>query len=291
MQCATAAALGYDDLPSATRVCERGPDRLAPGAVFLNTLHESLPECDRATHAATLDDIDATAPASHCYVYCAQRSCHAAVGFLAEHEDALRAKCADVTYLRNGALAMREGELADGATCHAKVVAHNDVQEQGCLNCDARTTSDVDVHVDGARHEGATFLGTRSAPPDWFRRASIWSRLPPQFSRDPRYAHTPQTHDPRGAQHVRLDVTGTGIGDDALLAFWASKPADRTREAREAYGDFANGGIVQCNRKVCEFTLDPPAPYTAEGKVFRPHFHVAEWKGDHWSGVSTVTLP
>lgn len=287
MHCSTASSLGYDDLPPSTRVCERVPDHLEEGSVFLNALHDSMPECDRARKATTLDDLDR---ASHCYVYCAQRSCHAAAHFLADREDEIRSKCEDVTYLRNGALAMREGELADGPACHSNIIAYNETKDEGCLNCDARTSSQVDVRVDGERREGATFLSTRSSPPDWFRRASIWSRLPPQFSRDPRYANAPQTHDPRGSSRVRLDTTGTGLSDDALLAFWASKPSDKVREAQDAYDDFANGGIVQCERKICDFTLDPPSSYTSEGKVFRPHFHVAEWKGDHWSGVSTVTL-
>ena len=89
---------------------------------------------------------------------------------------------------------------------------------------------------------------------------------------------------------MRLDTTGTDLGEDALLAFWASKSSDRVREAHDAYDDFANGGIVQCDARTCEFTLDPPASYTTDGKVFRPHFHVSEWQGDRWGDIKTVTL-
>ena len=36
--------------------------------------------------------------------------------------------------------------------------------------------------------------------------------------------------------------------------------------------------------------LRTPGAYTAEGKVFRPHVHFSEWKGDHWNPiVKTVT--
>ena len=87
MQCTTASLLGYETLPPDTRVCELPPDRLDDGDVFINALHDNLPECDRATHAATLDDV--ADGASHCYVYCAQRACHAAVRYMTTHADEL----------------------------------------------------------------------------------------------------------------------------------------------------------------------------------------------------------
>lgn len=287
MQCTTAARLGFETLPSNTRVCERPPAHVEDGAVFLNALHTSMPECDRASRSATLEDLDR---ASHCYVYCAQRSCGAAKDFMVERADDLAAKCDAVTYLRNGALGMNESELVDGGRCHANIVAHNSVQKTGCLNCDASSPVDVDLIINDEKRSGAQYLQARPSAPDWFKRASIWSRHPPQFSRDPRYANPPQTHDPRGSARMRLDTTGTGIRENATLAFWASKPDTHVREAHDAYDDFTNSGIVQCERHTCEFTVDTPGAYTADGTVFRPHIHVSEWRGDHWGDVATVTL-
>ena len=295
MQCTTAARLAGDAhaarLPSATRVCERAPERVGANAVFLNALHDAMPECDRTAHSATLADLagargDDAAP--HCYVYCAQRSCGAAADFVTSHAEELQRGCSAVTYLRNGALGMRESELVDGAACHARVVEHNPVQETGGLNC-GDAAVDVALAVDGRARAGAQYLRGRPTAPEWFKRASIWSRHPPQFSRDPRYANPPRAHDPRGAARVRLDTTGTGIAEDATLAFWASHPGE-VKEAHAAYGDFTNSGIVRCERRTCDFTVDPPGAYTAAGKSFRPHVHVAEWKGDHWGDVGTVTL-
>lgn len=287
MQCSTAGKLGIEGLPPRTRVCERPPSHVGDADVFLNALHGALPECDHASHAATLEGLER---ASHCYVYCAQRSCDAAKDYLVSRADELEAKCDATTYLHNGALGMHESELVDGAGCHANIVEHNAVQDTGCLNCDARTTVDVALALDGQERVGAQFLPTRPSAPEWFKRASIWSRLPPQFSRDARYANPPQAHDPRGSTTVRLDTTGTGIAEDATLAYWASKPDERVREAHDAYDDFTNSGIVACERRTCGFTVDAPGAYTADGKVFRPHIHVAEWKGDHWGDAATVTL-
>ena len=166
MQCTTAARAGVSALPPATRVCERAPERVDANAVFLNALHDAMPECDRAAHAATLSDLAARdgAQAPHCYVYCAQRSCGAAVDFMTSHADELQRGCSGVTYLHNGALGMRESELVDGATCHARVAAHNPVQETGCLNC-GDAAVDVALAVDGRAREGAprAWRG-RSAP-------------------------------------------------------------------------------------------------------------------------------
>lgn len=287
MQCSSATRLGIHSLPSGTRVCERAPTHVNVGDVFINALHADMPECDRASHSATLRDLK---HAPHCYVYCAQRSCGAAKEFMIENADEIEAKCDEVTYLHNGALGMHQSELKDGATCHANVVAHNTVQEVGCLNCDGRSTVDVGLTVNGEERAGAQYLAARPSAPEWFKRSSIWSRHPPQFSCDARYANPPQTHDPSGSERVRLDTTGTGIQEDAKLAFWASKPDERVREAHAAYGDFSNSGITQCNRHTCEFTVDAPGAYTADGTVFRPHIHVSEWKGDHWGSVATVTL-
>lgn len=287
MQCSSAARLGFDSLPFNTRVCERPPVHVGKDEVFINALHADMPECDRASRSTTLEDLER---ASHCYVYCAQRSCGAAKDFMIANADEISEKCDAVTYLHNGALGMNESELVDGATCHANVVAHNSVQKTGCLNCDARSSVDVGLVVNGETRSGAQYLPARPSSPEWFKRASIWSRHPPQFSRDARYANPPQTHDPSGGARVRLDTTGTGIREDATLAFWASKPDARVREAHDAYDDFTNSGIVQCERRTCEFTVDTPGAYTADGRVFRPHIHVAEWRGDHWGDVATVTL-
>lgn len=287
-QCSPASRLtGYDSLPQTTQVCDIPPQRIGEREVFINALHDSMPECDRATHSATLETLG---HASHCYVYCAQRSCHAAVRFMDQHEEALRDGCDSITYLRNGALGMPETALADGRACHANILAHNEVQTAGCLNCDLRAETAVTLRVDGEVRENATYLPAKATAPEWFKRVSIWSRLPPQFSRDPRYSNHPQTHDPSGSTRVRFETTGTGLSEDALLAFWASKPDDHVREAHDAYDDFTNSGIVQCDRTVCEFTVDAPGAYTSEGKVFQPHIHVAEWNGDHWGGVGTITL-
>ena len=233
-----------NSLAPGTRVCELPPAHMAEKDVFINALHSDMPECDRASHAATLDQLE-TAKASHCYVYCAQRSCNAAVDFMASEADKLEERCDAVTYLHNGALGMSEAELVDGARCHARIVAHNTVQDSGCLNCDAQKQTAVGLTVDGQTLAGAQYLPARASAPGWFKRASIWSRHPPQFSRDARYTNPPQTHDPSGSVRVSLDTAGTGISEDAVLAFWASKPDEHVREAQDAYDDFTNSGIVQ----------------------------------------------
>ena len=272
MQCALAPELGLTDLP-------------APGEVFVNALPD-MPECDRRHGMASLDALEE--PAARCYVYCAQRSCGAAKAFLHDRADEVAAKCAAVTYLRNGALSMPEIDLADGEACHARIVAHNPSAAEPCLTCEDGAVP-ARLAVDGAAAE-ATFVTTDDTVPDWFHRADVWSRLPPQFARDPRYRNRPKPHDPAGELALSLRVDGLPYADDALLAFWAARDDGRVREAHDAYGDFTNSGIVQCRAGQCDFTLDRPGRYTAEGRVFRPHVHVAPWRGDHWGAVGTVAF-
>jgi hypothetical protein len=302
MQCSTARRLGYDDLRSDLRVCERAPRALAAGDVFVNVLRDTLPECDRVgggertlSPRAVLTRGDGDAPETPrrhgtCYVYCAQRSCGAARTFLHDHAEALASRCSDVVYLRNGALSMVPSSLSDGKRCHDKVRAHSVEVDAGCLTCGSESTP-VRVHVNGARVRGSTYRSTSSGTPSWYRRADLWSPMPAQFHRDPKYANPPQPHAPEGATDVRLHTSGTDLADDALVAFWAAQPSGEVREAHEAYGKFTNSGITQCDRGVCRMRLKgAPGKYTTEGKVFKPHVHLSEWKGDHWGAVKTVTL-
>ena len=284
MQCTTSRELGWTNLPD-TDVCEHPPDRLASGHVFLNALSD-MPECDRRHGMASLDSMEERA--ERCYVYCAQRSCGAAKAFLRDRADEVAEKCASVTYLRNGALSMREIDLADGEACHARIVAHNRISDEPCLTCEGGAVR-ARLSVDGEEAK-ATFDGTDDTVPDWFHRADVWSRLPPQFSRDPRYRNRPKPHDPSGDLALSLRLDGLPYDEDALLAFWAARDDGRVREAHDAYGDFTNSGIVQCRKGTCDFTLDRPGQYTAEGRVFRPHVHVAPWRGDHWGAVGTVAF-
>ena len=113
------------------------------------------------------------------------------------------------------------------------------------------------------------------------------------FSCDPRYKgddlapHAPSN----GKDVLVIDVRGTDVAPDATIGYWASKPSEAVRTAERAYGDFSNRGIARCEAGVCRLPLSLPTPYTEDGKVWKPHVHFAEWKGDRWDLVArTVNL-
>lgn len=283
MNCASAEALGYQGLDG-IRVCEDPPATLGPRDVYVNVLGKTMPECDRALEPV------ASSPtvlegAEHCYVYCAQRSCEASANALREHRDQYDAACPNgITYLHNGALSMNRDELVDGDACHAKIIDFNKDASKPCLTCGDDGVP-IPVQVDGTDDPSARFSTTEEGTiPDWYARANIHASLPTPFHCDARYHNPPQTHG-EGRQRVTVDVSSVlpTMTDKTTVAYWAATSADDVREAHVAYDDFQNSGIVECTSGVCEFELDPPGRYTADGINFRPHLHFAEWKGDRWS--------
>lgn len=296
-RCARPEDLGYDDivLASKTWVCEDTPSTFDPKhEVVLNALHSSMPQCDLVDEPAFVTSVpDGRRRFSNCNVYCAQRSCHAAVGFMNDHAEALDQGCEAITYLRNGALSMAEEKLSDGAKCHASVIQHNEAADGTCLTCTKRQETAIETYVDGSRDYGARYNVTDGVVPDWYHRSDISTLLPPQFTCDARYKNTPTPHAPEGARQRVAITLDRSRPAEATLAYWAADahPEGEVQEPHVAYGSFDNSGIVQCSERRCEFELRPPGRYTAEGRVFRPHVHFSEWKGDHWSPmVETVSL-
>lgn len=274
--------------PVADRVCELPPASPGPDDVFLNALADNMPACDRRNdRMARLDGID---HAATCYVYCAQRSCQAANDFMENNAPALRDKCEAIVYLHNGALSMAADDLADGQRCHADIVDFNRRDpDHACLTCRNETSSPIALEIDGTSVSGR-LLETDDEIPDWYIRHNIYSPLPPQFTCDKRYAY-PLTMHADGASTVKVRLPDDARAD-SVIAFWAAKPASSVREAHEAYGDFANSGIVQCAEHVCEMKLDLPGVYTADGEVFPAHVHFTEWEGDRWNRVAkTINFP
>lgn len=272
---------GHSDL-----VCEN-----VPKSVFLNALSDSLPECDRTEGMSTLAD---RSRADMCYVYCAQRSCGAATAFMEKHKAELRDKCSMITYLHNGALGMEASDLVDGPTCHRKIVESN--LEKGikgtCLTCDKTDTGhDLPMVANGEAMHGR-LVTTRGEVPDWYARSGIVASLPTQFSCDERY-YPPRPHRPKKASlQLEIDVSGTDLPGDAIIAYWASHETDTIQEAAKAYGEFDNSGIVQCRNARCHLSLDRPGMYTTNGMVYKPHIHFTEWKGDRWNTTAkTIEFP
>lgn len=259
--------------------------KLGPKEVWINALEDAMPECTRRDGAARLEELVTDDPRAVCYVYCAQRSCDAAKDYLKAHSGELKRKCTSVAYVPGGALEMPSAALVDGETCRAKIVAHNLKAglQDGCLTCQADQKVPIAVRVDDQPVK-ATYMPTSATVPDWYHRSGIVGSLPTQFSCDPKYrGDTPTPHQRGGASRVLLDISKTGLPADALLAYWAARPSADVAVAEDAYGDFGNSGIVQCEDHKCAFSMDPPGRYTSEGKVFKSHLHVTEWLGDRWN--------
>ena len=274
MRCHEASGQAFDD------VCERPPLRLGPNEVYINALHDTLPECDRREATVTLDALE---KADRCFVYCAQRSCDAAKDFMKENRDELAAKCERITYLRDGAMGMAPATLRGGRACHDRIEEYNEKETRGakaCLTCAPGSTA-VGAVVDGVPR-AARYAVTDDEIPDWFVRRGIYSPLPPPFTCDPRF-HPPEHHADASSPRMQLDLRGTGLPRDATIGYWASQPTDRVLEAGEAYADFGNRGITRCEGGVCELRLEFPGRYKAEGKVYNPHLHFAVWEGDRWN--------
>lgn len=270
--------------------CSRSPSGLSdlvcedvPRTIFLNALSDKLPECDRKEGMSTLSELT---HADMCYVYCAQRSCGAATAYMQENEAELREKCSMITYLHNGALGMERDHLVDGATCHRKITDAN--LEKGvrstCLTCDENDGgATLPMTVDGAPVP-ARLVSTRGEIPDWYRRSGILSSLPTQFSCDDRYRAPPTPHEREDAtMQVEVDIGGTDLPSDAVIAYWAAHESDEVYEAAQAYGTFDNSGIARCRQSKCRFALDHPGMYTANGVVYKPHIHFTEWVDGSWN--------
>lgn len=278
-----------DESHAADLVCEAPPT-----TVFLNALPAGFESCDR--RADTMRRIDEEFAADMCYVYCAKRSCGAAEAFMQEHADALHQKCAMVTYLHNGALAMPPEDLVDGAACHASILAGEERSgERMCVTCGEGEGVPISVTVDDEEVE-ARLVATSGSPPDWYTRAGILAPLPTQFSCDDRYRAAPVgpiTHRPSAAcaQTVRIDISDTDVPADSLLAYWAAKPSESIAPAAVAYDDFSNSGITRCDGTSCTLHVEPPGAYAADGEVFPPHIHFTEWLGDRWNTAArTINL-
>lgn len=262
---------------------------------FLNVLSEGMPECDRKNDPM-MNWKDDDTKKDVCYVYCAQKTCHAAKNFMESHDEELRSRCGTVVYLPEGALGMHPSELVDGELCHANIAKHNLGKgvQGGCLTCEEAGGSgseeegtSVRVTVDDTPVH-ATYFETKREVPEWFQRSGIVGLLPPPFSCDPRYKESPVPHAPSSLSSmakVRMDISETGLPRDAVLGYWAAHggKGDDILVAEKAYGSFENSGIVQCVDAMCEFDLVPPKRYTTEGKVFKSHFHFTEWLGNRWN--------
>jgi hypothetical protein len=257
-----------------------------PTSVYLNALSNEMPECNRKTDMSLLSD---GKHAEMCYVYCAQRSCHAAEEFMKEHESQLRAKCSMITYLQDGAFEMNADDLVDGALCHKNIKQYND-SKKACLTCEENHKSPITVTVDGTPTQ-AHLVTTSGEVPEWYQERGILASLPSQFSCDKRY-HPPQPHQRSNASSTfEVDISRTDLSSDAILGYWASRTSNEVLTASDAYGDFENSGIVQCEEAKCILRLDFPGRYTASGNTYTPHIHFTEWKGDRWNRVAkTIEL-
>lgn len=298
--------------------CESLPDSSSTrgSEVYLNALASSLPSCDRKTDGSTLASLTERtkrdgAKVDRCYVYCAQRSCGAAKTWMEDNERALVSSCEEVVYLPSGALAMEEVDLVDGRSCHDGIVAHNPRASTSCLTCGDDTVP-ITVSVRGEATPRRGLLSeSEERIPDWYRRDGTLSPLPsylscassqtpserPDDAAASRRRSLPRTTGlarERAANestlHVTVDLRGTSLPEDALLAYWAADPSERVRRATDAYGAFGNRGISQCSEGKCNLVVDRPGQYTEGGKVFPEHVHFTYWKdGTAWdTRVKTI---
>ncbi len=263
------------------QICEKPPTSLTSHDVFINALDDT--SCDRKQQTRNLDSVE---NGSSCFVYCAQRSCHAATDFMEKHQAELRQKCDKITYLPNGALAMDEDDLKDGRACHDHIIEYNkkaSLDSKACLTCVPGSVP-IDAHFRGKSIE-ARYAVTDEKIPDWYKRRGIYSTLPTPFNCDHRF-HPPELHVSKDAPELKLNINNTDLPKDAVIGFWASNPNKKVLEAGKAYGDFSNSGIVQCDDGICSLRVHYPSQYTAEGKVYNPHIHFTVWKGEEWDTLA-----
>ena len=178
---------------------------------------------------------------------------------------------------------MDRHELVDGDRCHRNIIGYNMKKglRDGCLTCEGDDKIKLNKMTMDGEPVDATYLRTSGEIPDWYRRRGIVGTLPTQFSCDERYKKPLPHHDSDKSRFV-VDISETDLPPDATIAYWAAKPSDEVRVAEDAYGNFDNGGITQCEGSICEFRLDLPGRYTSEGKVFKRHIHLTHWNVDRW---------
>ena len=123
-------------------------------------------------------------------------------------------------------------------------------------------------------------VGTERSPRPGTPAAASWGRSPTARA-------TPQPGPPWRTSRARGHSAHghprrAGPGPDSVLAYWAARPGADVPHAPEAYGDFGNSGIVRCHRGTCEFAIDLPSMYTADGRVYRPP-SPSDWREGRWS--------
>ena len=90
--------------------------------IFINALHENMPECNLKRGNNKLSDIR---EGDMCHVYCAQSSCAAAIQYMNENKEQFL-KCDVIHYIHQGAINMHEKHLSKGDECHLKIKAYNE---------------------------------------------------------------------------------------------------------------------------------------------------------------------
>ena len=84
-----------------------------PEEKIMHALSDTMPMCDLASG---VDDVKTIQFGDVCNVYCAQKTCDAAVRYMNEHKNDFK-KCKHINYWKQGSIEIDEALLADGQAC------------------------------------------------------------------------------------------------------------------------------------------------------------------------------
>ena len=138
--------------------------------------------------------------------------------------------------------------------------------------------------------------------PLWYKRAGIYSPLPPPLTCDsklnPWSANLLATRAPIALSDRKdrvvvplkalrsLDSSVPGGGAAPWFFMWAARPRrlaeTRVRGPEESYGDFSNCAVAQADPKTDSVTFEfaSPVPYAVDGVPYPPHIHFTRLLSD-----------
>ena len=179
-----------------------------------------------------------------------------------------------------------------------------------CLTCDGEPKYRLVVERAGGLRAPAVISRNKGEIPPWYKRAGIYSPLPPPLNCNPQFnpwrAPLSATHAPKHyndkitlplALLRKLDASmppaAPGGEEGPWFFLWAARPREwrqtSVRDPEVSYADFSNSALAQAKNDQITFRFASPVPYAVDGVPYPPHVHIARllpddtWDTQIWS--------
>ena len=178
------------------------------------------------------------------------------------------------------------------------------MQRAVCLTCSTEPKYAMPAERESGKPPAPVILSRNKGEiPLWYKRAGIYSPLPPPLTCNSRFnpwqgplraTRAPIATSDRKDRVVvplkalrSLDKSMEAKGEGAPWFFmWAARPRRLTdtyvRGPQESYGNFSNCALVQADTKTDSVTFEfaSPVPYAVDGVPYPPHIHFTQLLSD-----------